>query len=53
MAELKAKKTAIIGCGMICGIYAKNLRNTFKITDLVGCADLIPERAKRSLRNTT
>jgi len=47
MAELQTKKTAIIGCGAISGIYLKNLGKTFKITNLVGCSDIIPERAKK------
>jgi predicted dehydrogenase len=47
MAKLPTIKTAIIGCGMISGIYLKNLCNFFKITEVVGCSDIIPERAKQ------
>lgn len=46
MAQKKRVKAAIIGCGTICkNIYAPNLMNRFYITELVGCADRIPERA--------
>ena len=38
-------KVGIIGCGNISGIYFKNLSQTFQITEVVACADLIPERA--------
>ena len=38
-------KVGIIGCGNISGIYFKNLTQTFQITEVVACADLIPERA--------
>ena len=38
-------KVGIIGCGNISGIYFKNLTQTFRITEVAACADLIPERA--------
>jgi len=38
-------KVGIIGCGNISGIYLKNLTQTFQITEVAACADLIPERA--------
>jgi predicted dehydrogenase len=47
MAELKAMKTAIIGCGVISGIYLKNLCKFFKITEVAGCSDIVPERSKK------
>lgn len=39
-------KVGIIGCGNISGIYLKNLSGTFRNTQVVACADLIPERAR-------
>lgn len=46
MPQKQKVKVAIIGCGTICkNIYAPNLANKFYITDLVACADRIPERA--------
>lgn len=42
---MKPAKVGIVGCGNICGIYFQAGR-TFDILDIVGCADLIPERAK-------
>ena len=47
MAELKTIKTAVIGCGMISQVYLKNLCNFFKITEVTGCSDIIPERSKK------
>ena len=46
MEKFKPVKTAVIGCGMISGIYLKNLTEKFNITEVVGCADIIPERSK-------
>ncbi|MDD3336473.1 MAG: Gfo/Idh/MocA family oxidoreductase [Eubacteriales bacterium] len=40
-------KTAVIGCGMISDIYLHNLKETFSIIDLVGCADQVEEKARR------
>ena len=46
MTRLKA---GIIGVGNISGIYLKNLTTTFaNRIDLVGCADVIPERAAKA-----
>lgn len=39
-------KTAVIGCGMISDIYLKNLSQTFSVIDLVGCADMVHEKAQ-------
>ena len=47
MAKFETFKTAIIGCGMISEMYMGNLCNFFKITEVVGCSDLIPERSKK------
>jgi predicted dehydrogenase len=47
MAELKTIKTAVIGCGVISRIYFQNLCNFFKITQVTGCSDIIPERSKK------
>ena len=47
MAKLETFKTAIIGCGVISEMYMNNLCNFFKITEVVGCSDLIPEKAKK------
>jgi len=48
MAELKPKNIAIIGCGGISEIYMENLGKKFKITNLIGCSDILPEAAKKS-----
>lgn len=40
-------KTAVIGCGMISDTYLDNLCHTFSIIDVVGCADLVDEKAAR------
>ena len=42
----KPVKTAVIGCGMISDIYLENLKNKFYIIDLVGCADIVDEKAQ-------
>lgn len=42
---MKPTKVGIIGCGNISGIYFQ-AGKTFDILDIVGCADLLPERAK-------
>lgn len=39
-------KTAVIGCGMISDTYLRNLSEKFSIIDLVGCADMVDEKAK-------
>ena len=46
MKQFKPVKTAIIGCGMISEIYLKNTVEYFQVLDVVGCADLIRERAQ-------
>lgn len=46
MKEYRPVKVAVIGCGMISGIYLKNLKNMFNVTELVGCSDIISERSK-------
>lgn len=47
MKEFKKMKTALIGSGMISGIYLENMKNRYKILDLVGCSDIIPDRSKK------
>lgn len=42
---MKPTKVGIVGCGNISGIYFQ-AGKTFDILDIVGCADLLPERAK-------
>jgi predicted dehydrogenase len=42
---MKPTKVGIIGCGNISGIYFQ-AGKTFDILDVVGCADLLPDRAK-------
>ena len=45
---MKRVKAAIIGSGMISGIYMQNLTQTFNdVVELVGCSDLIPEKAEK------
>ena len=43
---MKPVKTGIIGCGMISEIYLKNCCDTFRITNVVACADLDMQKAK-------
>lgn len=43
--EFTKTKVALIGSGMISEVYLKNLKS-FNAIDLVGCSDIIPERAK-------
>ncbi|MCQ2446702.1 MAG: Gfo/Idh/MocA family oxidoreductase [Clostridia bacterium] len=40
-------KIAAIGSGMISDTYYQNLKNRFYITDLVGCADMVDEKASK------
>ena len=47
MSEFKPVKTAVIGCGVISGTYLPNCVKRFDILDVVGCADIIPERSAR------
>ncbi|GHU87593.1 dehydrogenase [Spirochaetia bacterium] len=47
MAQKKQVKTAVIGCGTISHIYMENIKNKFRILELVGCSDLIPTRSKK------
>lgn len=42
---MKKAKVGIVGCGNICDIYFQSGR-TFEILDIIGCADLIADRAK-------
>ena len=43
--KIKPVKTAVIGCGDISHTYLMNLKDTFSIIDLVGCADMVAEKA--------
>ena len=47
MKEFRPVKIAVIGCGMISGIYMKNLKEMFNVTELVACSDIVPERSKK------
>lgn len=47
LTPFRPVKTAIIGCGMISGIYLKNCVQVFNILDVVGCSDIVPERARK------
>lgn len=47
---MRKVKVGIIGCGNISGIYFKNLTQLFHITEVVACADLIPERAEEKAK---
>lgn len=47
MAKKRPVRVAVIGCGSISGIYMENLSRRFAIVELVGCSDLIPERAEK------
>ena len=48
MAELPTMKTAIIGCGVISGIYFQNLCRFFKIIEVIGCSDLSPDKSHKA-----
>ena len=45
--KIDSVKTAIVGCGMISRVYLENTRTKFRILDVVGCADILPEAAQR------
>jgi len=47
MAKLETFKTAIIGSGMISAVYLNTLCKFFKITEVAGCSDIVPERSKK------
>ena len=47
MAKIEKVKTAVVGCGMISGIYLTNMTKNFEILDVVGCCDIIHERMER------
>jgi len=47
MAKFEKVKTAVVGCGMISGIYLKNMTSAFSILEVVGCCDIIKERMER------
>ncbi|HML48741.1 MAG TPA: Gfo/Idh/MocA family oxidoreductase, partial [Clostridia bacterium] len=47
MKTFKPVKAAVIGCGMISDIYLKNCVQAFNILDMVGCSDIVPERAAK------
>ncbi len=40
-------KIGVIGCGMISEVYMKNIRERFGNLELVSCADILPEAAKK------
>lgn len=40
-------KIGVIGCGMISEVYMKNISERFGNLELIACADLVPEAAKR------
>lgn len=42
---MEKMKVALIGSGMISGIYLKNLQS-FDAVELVGCSDIVPARSK-------
>ncbi|MDF2964446.1 MAG: gfo/Idh/MocA family oxidoreductase [Paenibacillus sp.] len=44
---MKKVKVGLIGCGQISGIYLKNCTQTFDILEVVACADLVPELARK------
>lgn len=45
MNEIRPVRVAIIGCGMISGIYFENIKNRFAILEVAGCHDLNDEAA--------
>ena len=50
MTSFRPVKTALIGCGMISEIYLKNCCENYKILEVVGCSDLLPERSAAKAR---
>ncbi|MGI5878650.1 MAG: Gfo/Idh/MocA family protein [Christensenellales bacterium] len=46
MKPFRPMKTALVGSGMISGIYLENCVRQFKVLDVVGCSDIKPERSK-------
>jgi len=47
MAEMRKIKTAIVGCGMISNVYARNLKYLFSVTELVAMCDMNEDAAKK------
>ena len=47
MKQFKPVKTALIGSGMISGQYLKYCIEEMNVLDVVGCSDIIPERAQK------
>lgn len=45
--KYKPVKIGVIGCGMISDTYMHNLRDTFYITDLAACADLVDAKSTK------
>ena len=45
MKKFNPMKTALIGCGVISGIYLENCCKRFNILEVVGCSDIKPERS--------
>ena len=43
--NIKPLKVGLIGSGQISHTYLKNMKTRFRILDVVGCSDIIPERA--------
>lgn len=39
MENFKKVRTAVVGCGMISGIYLENMSRSFSIFEVVGCCD--------------
>ena len=46
MSEKRRIKIGVVGCGVISGIYLKNLTTVFKNTEVIAVCDIIPERAE-------
>lgn len=49
MQSFRKLRVAVIGCGMICDTYFENMLK-FDVLDVVGCADLRPERSEAKAR---
>jgi predicted dehydrogenase len=43
--KIKPLKVGLIGSGQISGTYLNNMINRFKILEVIGCSDIIPERS--------
>lgn len=51
MQYAKPVRVAIIGCGLISGVYFENITKRFSILELAGCCDLNEALASAAAKN--